>query len=347
LVFWETTVRCNLACAHCRRVELDTAANHGLDGVGARDLVGQVAACGRPVLVFSGGEPLLREDLFELIARARGHGLPVAVATNGTLVDGAVAQRIANAGVERVSVSLDGCDAATHDGLRRIPGSFAAALNGIERLRAAGVSVQINCTLTRRNAAQLDDMHRLACFLGADALHMFVLVPVGCGRELSDDDRLDPLQQERALLRLAELAVQPGPFIKATCAPHYHRILAQRAARGESVPAAGHHLATRSRGCLAGTGVCFLSHRGEVFPCGYLPVPAGHLREPGGLPAIWAASPLFARLRNPTELHGRCGRCAYERLCGGCRARALAEHGDAFADEPGCLYRPRNQETRA
>jgi radical SAM protein with 4Fe4S-binding SPASM domain len=329
LLFWETTRRCNLACVHCRRLDAaaDTAGELTTDE--ARSLLDSAAELGRPVIVFSGGEPLLRGDWEALAAHARSLSLPTALATNGTLIDAATAARIAAAGFRRVSVSLDGADAATHDAFRGVAGAFERAVRGTGALRRAGQAVQVNATVTAHNAHQLDALHALAVSLGAEALHVFLLVPVGCGAALAGTHQLSGERYEEVLNWVLDRQAAGGIELKATCAPHYYRLAAERGV------AVGGRL-----GCLAGVSVAFVGHAGEVFPCGYLPVDCGNVRE-RPFAEIWRRSGVFAALRDPSRLKGRCGQCEYAYVCGGCRARAFAATGDYLAAEPACTYRPR------
>lgn len=356
LVFWETTAACNLHCIHCRRIEIaDQLTPHDLTTAEMFQLVDQIAQTGSPVLVLSGGEPLMRPDILTIARYATEAGLPVALATNGTLIDDALAARVRESGIKRVSVSFDGADPATHDLFRSLPGSFEAAVRGVRALRAAGLPVQINTTVARHNQAQLEAILQLAKDLDAVALHLFLLVPVGCGVEIADDQMISAADYERVLNWLyATEQAEPSLQLKATCAPHYFRVMRQRRAEENrqgmrrNLPASharqvgGHphgpmHAATK--GCLAGTGVCFVSHRGQVFPCGYLPVEAGNVRQqPFG--DIWQTSPLFAELRDPDSLTGKCGVCQFKTLCSGCRARAYGVTGDYLAEEPFCAYDP-------
>jgi len=357
----------------------------------ARRMIADLASFSRCILVFSGGEPLMRPDVFELAAYAREQGLLIALASNGTLIDAAMARRIAETGFDRVSVSLDGADAETHDRFRRLPGSFDQAVAGLRHLHDAGVSTQVNCTIAKHDAHQLADVLYLAEAVRADAMHYFLLVPVGCGEEIADDQMLDAAEVEERLKELVELAEQTSLQIKATCAPHYYRIIRQEAAaKGRPMPkrmgghpgprvesstldvlvkgsssecgvrsaephgaAAGQGpgrnaaaptghgsaLGAITKGCLAGTSVCFVSHQGDVFPCGYLPVPAGNVTRQN-LSDIWANSEVFARLRDPSLLQGKCGVCEFKQVCAGCRARAFYQYGDLLAEEPVCAYEP-------
>lgn len=356
LVFWETTAGCNLRCIHCRRITIaDELTPQDLSTEESFRLIDQVAAVGQPVFVLSGGEPLFRPDIFEIARYATDAGLPVALATNGTLIDGAVAAQIKASGVKRVSISFDGDNAATHDAFRGLPGSFEAALNGMRALRAVGLPVQINTTIAKHNETQLAGMLQLAKDMDAVALHLFLLVPVGCGVEIAEDQMISAAEYERVLNWLYDTEkAEPQLQLKATCAPHYFRVMHQRRAQDKreglvvDLPAShtrqvhGHphgqmHAATK--GCLAGTGVGFVSHRGEVFPCGYLPVEAGNVRRQD-FGDIWQNSALFAELRDPDLLGGKCGICQFKSLCGGCRARAYGVVGDYLAEEPFCAYDP-------
>lgn len=340
LVFWETTTACNLACKHCRRLEPQAGPAPGeLTAEQGCELIDAIAESGRPILIFSGGEPLMRADIYELLDHARHVGLPTALATNGTLINRHVAELIGESGVRRVAVSIDGADAMTHDVFRGITGCFQQALAGIERLRAAGMPVQINVTISRHNSAQLEAIHDLAAKIGAVALHAFMVVPVGCGVELDDSQMLTGVEYEQILTRFHELSLRSPLQTKATCAPHYYRLLARD---GELTENSGHGgvMAATTRGCLAGTAVCFVSHRGEVFPCGYLPVTAGNVLA-DRFANIWTNSPVFARLRDDSLLTGKCGVCDFKTVCGGCRARAYAATGDYMAEEPLCVYVPK------
>jgi AdoMet-dependent heme synthase len=359
LVFWETTTGCNLACIHCRRLEvsrelskLDLSTDH------AKSFIQSLPETGRPILVFSGGEPLMRPDLFELAAEATRVGLPIALATNGTIMDDHLAARVRDVGFRRVSISFDGPDASTHDHFRG-PGAFNASIAGFKCLRRAGVSMQINTTVAKHNYHKLDEAYRLAIDLGADALHIFMLVPVGCGMQLDPSIMLDGEEYERALNWIYDRSLEGKLHLKATCAPHYFRVMRQRAKQdGSLMPkhahphknmghpgsqpprGAGHaDMTAMTKGCLAGQAVCFVSHTGEVFPCGYLPVSSGNVKQTP-LPQIWRQSTIFADLRDESMLEGKCGCCEFSRVCMGCRARAFGFTRNYLAEEPNCSYTP-------
>ena len=340
LLFWETTVGCNLKCVHCRASAQEGRAPDELTTEEALDFIEELAAFAQPILVLSGGEPLYRPDIFRVAEFATWRGLKVAMATNGTLVDAEVARRIKASGVRRVSISLDGADAETHDRFRGMPGAFDRALEGAGHLRREGVSLQFNTTVSQHNAEQLSRVMDLAERMGADALHLFLLVPVGCGLEIADEQQVPAEDYERILNWFYDQSRRTRMELKATCAPHYYRIIRQRAREeGRKVTPKADGMAAMTRGCLAGSGVCFLSHKGEVFPCGYLPVRAGSIREQG-IEEIWNSAQVFKEMRDPGLLEGRCGLCEYRMVCGGCRARAFGQTGNYLGEEPFCLYEP-------
>ena len=355
LLFWESTIQCNLTCAHCRRLEDNDAAPNDMSTDQAKTLIEQLAQLGQsqpmmPIMVFSGGEPLVRPDLFELMAFAKAQGITVALATNGTLIDEAMAERIAASGVARASISLDGSTAEMHDHMRQLDGSFDQAVQGIKHLRKKGVAFQINMTVTQHNRHQLEDIYELALELGAVAVHPFMLVPVGCGVELAETDMMTPSQYEESLKVIAELEKRGDMQIKVTCGPHYERVK-REAGLNQSSPGHGHgqgHSSVpggaghgvSSRGCLAGMGVIFVGHQGEVFPCGYLPVLCGNVLETP-LSDIWMNSKDLVQLSDSDALEGKCGACGFRKVCGGCRARAYAETENYLAEEPFCVYQPK------
>jgi radical SAM protein with 4Fe4S-binding SPASM domain len=343
LLFWESTIKCNLTCAHCRRIESNETAHKDLSTVQAKDLLEQLAGLGKkqsmmPVLVFSGGEPLCRDDLFELIGQAESLGIIPALATNGTMIDSAVAEHIRDSGIMRVSVSLDGATAGIHDKLRRLPGSFNKAIEGIGYLREQNVPFQINMTLTKHNAHQIEDVYNLAGSLGAVAVHIFMLVPVGCGQSLAETDMLSPEQYEQKMVDIYKLDSRGEQQLKVTCGPHYQRVIREQEGSSRIKAGKGGHGGT-TRGCLAGLGVLFVGHQGDVFPCGYLPVRCGNVLE-DKLSDIWYNNPDLARMRDSSRLEGKCGVCGYRQVCGGCRGRAYAATGNYMAEEPFCAYVP-------
>src|SRR5690242_20956243 len=228
LIFWEVTKGCNLRCIHCRASATELSSPNDLETRRALGIIDQIAAFANPILVLSGGEPLFRSDIFQLARYGTDKGLRVALATNGTQVTKEVARMIVDSGVKRVSISLDGADALTHDTFRGIPGAFDAAVQGPRNLKALGMSVQINMTIARHNARQLPQVLELAKSLGADALHTFLLVPVGCGVDIAAEQMVAPEEYEQMLNWFYDRSLEGGIELKATCAPHYFGIVRQR-----------------------------------------------------------------------------------------------------------------------
>ena len=345
LIFWELTTGCNLRCIHCRASATELMSPDDLSYGASCDVIDQIAEYAPFILVLSGGEPLWRRDVFDLARRATARNIRVALATNGTLIDEAMAQRIADAGIQRVAVSLDGADAATHDTFRGHQGAFDSAIRGIRLVKETGISTQINTTVSRHNAHQLPAILELAQQLGVDAFHLFLLVPVGCGLTIQDEQAIHGEESEQILNWFYDRSLDANLELKATCAPHYYRIIHQRRAEarraGETVPELPRHgMRAVTKGCLAGSAVCFISHQGEVFPCGYLPVSAGSLRE-RTFREIWEGASIFNELRDTGNLKGKCGICEFKNVCMGCRARAYGTTHDYLAEEPFCIYEPR------
>ncbi len=326
-------------CIHCR-----AAAHRGpypgeFSTEEALGLIDEIASFAAPVVILTGGEPLLREDVFDLARRGTDRGLRMVIAPNGTLVDAEAARRMKESGIQRASISLDGATEAGHDRFRQVPGAFAGALRGIDFLKAAGLEFQINTTVTLGNHRELPAILDLAVRLGAAAHHIFLLVPTGRGKDLRDQ-AISAGDYEKILHWFYDQQEKVPLHLKATCAPHYYRILRQRAkAEGKKVNPETFGLEAMTRGCLGGIGFCFVSHVGDVQPCGYLEIRSGNVREKG-LREIWEDSPVFRQLRDFSAYKGRCGRCEYIRVCGGCRARALDQEGDFMAEEPLCTHQP-------
>jgi len=348
LVAWEATRACDLACVHCRAVAHPVPDPRQLSTDEAFRLVDDMAGFQQPViLIITGGDPLKREDIFEVAARATQAGLRVVMSPSGTQVTPATVSRLKAAGVQRISVSLDGSTAELHDGFRQVPGAFAAATQSLAYAREGGLPFQINTTVTQHNRHDLASMLRRAVELGAVTWDVFMLVPTGRGRVQME---ITPEAYEETLHFVYE-ASQTAPIqVKMTCAPHYKRLQLQERKRQGARPGPGGHAPGHpahgfARGCMAGYGFCFVSHIGEVGGCGYLPLLAGNVRQ-ASLVEVYRDSPLFRALRDPDLLQGRCGVCEYRVLCGGCRARALGATGNYLEEEPFCTYQPKSRIAR-
>ncbi len=327
LISWNLTRRCNLRCRHCY-IDASRAMPGELNTQEALRVLEEIAQLSpETMLILTGGEPLMREDLETIVARASALGMTVVLGSNGTLLSDDRAAELAERGLAAVGISLDSLCAGRHDDFRGRQGSFDGAVAGVESARRAGLDVQIQMTLTRENLEELPQMVDFVRDAEARVLTVFFLVCTGRGQELVD---LTPEEYEGALRFLAE---QPSSavMIRPRCAPTFRRVLAQT--RPDSIL-----LKSDAGRCLAGTHYCRITPDGQVTPCPYLPLTAGSLRE-HSFKEIWRSSPVLESLRSPA-LEGRCGRCEYGDLCGGCRARAFAVGGDLLGEDPWCTYVP-------
>ncbi len=334
-VAWETTRKCNLDCVHCRSAA-GARGEAPLDTGRAFLLMDRIAEAGKPVFVLSGGEPLLRPDIFELAAYGSRLGFRMAMATNGTLLTADTCRRIKDSGIKIVSVSLDGPDAATHDGFRRQEGAFEKILKGVGELKAHGVEFIVNSSFTRRNQDRVEDTCRLARELGAKAWYMFMVVPMGRADDLSGE-LISPEDYERILKwHLGMEAGEKKMLVRPTCAPSYYRLKLQAAAEA----GAGAEMRSLSfspggaKGCVAAQSIAYIDADGAMYPCSYFPLSGGSLFE-RSVKEIWD-SELFRSFRG--DYKGQCGACEYRAVCGGCRARSLARHGDHLAADPYCAW---------
>ncbi len=342
LVAWETTRNCNLACVHCRASATKGPHQGELSTEEALRLLDQIAEVGKPIIILTGGEPLLRSDIFKIARYGTDLGMRMVMALNGTLITAKVARQLVDAGIQRISVSLDGSSPEIHDRFRQVKGAFEGTLKGIGLLKKAGLDFQINTTITKTNLDQIPKIQQLAVDLGAVAHHIFLLVPTGRGKYIVDQE-IDAAEYESTLNWFYDQREKTSLQLKATCAPHYYRILRQRAKEdGLNVSFQTHGLDAVTRGCLGGIGFCFISHRGVVQPCGYLDLNSGNVRQTS-FAEIWYHSDIFSQLRNYNKLKGKCGPCEYKRVCGGCRARAYEATGDFMSEEPLCSYQPRKK----
>lgn len=327
VVAWEVTRACPYRCAHCRADARPLPQPGQLDRREALEVVDRLAPFAGSILVLTGGDPLLCPELEEIVSRARSHRLRVALTPAATpRVTGERLASLQRAGVSQVALSVDGATAASHDGLRALPGSFARTLRIMERARGLGFPLQVNTTITRRNAGEIDAMADLVARSGAAVWSVFFLVPTGRGRR---SDMLSPHGHERAWRRLARMWGGTPFRIKVTAAPAFRRVLAQTG----RAPAGAAGTANDANGFM------FISHDGEVCPSGFLPLSAGNVRRDSPVD-LYRDAPLFRALRNPERLRGRCGRCSYRAVCGGSRARAYALGGDPLGEDPSCIHRP-------
>ncbi|HVN73921.1 MAG TPA: radical SAM protein [Methanoregula sp.] len=344
LVVWDFTHRCNLKCVHCYQ-DAQQALPDELSTEEAKQVIRELAKEGVVVIAFSGGEPLMRKDFFEIAAYAHQHEIYVALASNGTLITPEVADRIFRAGVDYVEVSIDGKDAASHDAMRGIPGAFDRSVAGIKNCVAKGIFTCIATTVTSANYDELPEIYALGKTLGVRRVMAFNFIPTGRGTAISEKD-ITPCQREDLLKYI--LSVNHGgasPDILST-APQFARVALEAEGSG-CVPVGHFHngeglggktrmLADFIGGCGAGRLYCCIEPSGDVQPCVFLPVAVGNIRD---LPfsEIWHSAPVLRELRDRTLLEGQCGNCKNNLVCGGCRARAYAYFGNFHAPDPGCV----------
>ncbi|GIX07753.1 MAG: radical SAM protein [Candidatus Poribacteria bacterium] len=349
-VVWEVTRACMLACLHCRaeaqrrRHPLELSTEEG------KRLLDEIKSFGDPIMVFTGGDPMMRKDLFELLEYSVRIGLRTSLTPTATrLVTRERLRRVQEAGVRRIAISLDGPDPETHDFFRGFPGSFRRTIEILDDAAALGISLQINTSVTRHNLARLPEMIPLLQRYGIVQWSVFFLVPTGRGKR---EDMISPEEHEQTYHWLWELS-QEAPFdIKATAAQAYRRVAIQRALEerrrsGSSGPVtfagAGYRysdgLHRPAQGVNDGKGIVFVSHIGEVYPSGFLPICVGNVREQP-LPEIYRNAPVLRELRDPSRLKGKCGVCEFREICGGNRGRAYALTGDYLESDPSCVYLP-------
>ncbi len=325
IISWNTTWACHLKCKHCYR-DAGEKREGELSTAEGKKLLEEIARAGFKILILSGGEPLLREDIFELTACAASLGLRPVFGTTGTTITGAVAARLKGAGAARIGISLDSAAAPLHDAFRQVPGAFDSALSGMEACRRAGLPFQIHTTVMEHNYHEFEKITDLAVRMGAAGHHVFFLVPTGRGKDI-EEEALREKRYEQLLHRILRKQKEVELELKPTCAPQFMRIARQMGLEMRF-----------TRGCLAGSAYCCILPNGVVHPCPYLPLPVGDVRE-RPFDRIWREAAVFQELRRD-ELGGKCGECKYKPVCGGCRARAFYyTGGDYMAEDPWCLYR--------
>jgi AdoMet-dependent heme synthase len=347
LISWNITLRCPLRCAHCYVNAGEHEAENVLSTEEAYGVIDQICELGKPVVILSGGEPLMREDIFALARYGTKKGLKMAMGTSGVLIDRETALRMRDSGIRRVAISIDSADPAVHDTFRGVPGAWERAVQGIRHCRDAGLGVLINMTVLSPALQAIKDVVSLGTGLGVTDYQLFFPVPTG---RASDVPWLTPQMYEDLIRDVLVAYRGSGTTIRPTCAPQFRRIADTL---GITSPAWG-------RGCIAGIRYCRIFADGDVTPCPYLPARAGNVRETP-LKQIWQDSPVLSVLRNPSLLTGKCGRCGYQDICGGCRARsfrtgvhmtdmcggiAQPDHpvGDLCGEDPWCPYQPGERE---
>jgi radical SAM protein with 4Fe4S-binding SPASM domain len=343
VVSYNVTRKCNLKCGHCYINATTEELKGQLTTEESKQLIDQIAEVSRPLLILSGGEPLLREDIYELIRYGTQKGLRMGLGSNGCLIDSTAARKLKEAGIKTVSISLDSPIPQQHDEFRGVAGSWQKAVDAIKLLRQNDVLVQVNTTLTQENYDQIDDIMTLSEQIGVENFHLFFLVPTGRGAKIAD---ISPQMYEDMITNTFAKTSRHKLNVRPSCAPQFMRI------------AKDMNLDMRQwiRGCIAGLYYCRIYPNGDVTPCPYLPIKLGNIRETT-FKDIWFNSPLFKALRNPDSLKGKCGACEYKVICGGCRARAYglssdfidycgdlreptALNGDYLAEDPWCVYQP-------
>ncbi len=341
---WNVTRKCNLKCSHCYINAAPREHTDELTTEEGKRLIDQICEVSNPLLILSGGEPLLRKDIYELIEYGTGKGLRMGLGSNGTLIDDSVAKKLKQSGIKTVSISLDSHIPDHHDDFRGIQGSWQKAISAIEALRANDVLVQVNTTLTQQNYDEIDDVMSLAEKLGVENFHLFFLVPTGRGKKIAD---ITPAMYEEMIKNTFAKTARHKLNVKPSCAPQFMRIAKEQ----------GVDMSRWVRGCMAGLYYCRIYPTGEVTPCPYMPLKLGNVRE-RSFRDIWFNSEVFKALRDFDQLKGKCGLCEYRDVCGGCRARAYgvttdlmdfcgALHepgesmGDYLAEDPWCIHQPK------
>jgi len=345
IAIWEVTQACDLACVHCRASAQPERHPEELTTAEGKKLIDEIAAWKVPVFVLTGGDPIKRPDLFELISYARSVGVRVSLTPSATpLLTRDVIVRLKEAGLARLAVSMDGASAATHDAFRGLSGSFARTLDAVRWANEVGLPVQINTTFSRRNIGEIDEIVSLMEQLSITLWSVFFLVPTGRGKL---NDLLSADEFEWVFERLHQLSATATFDIKTTEAQHYRRFVLQKRVAEKRAGIApvetrvsSDDIGRAPRGLNDGKGFVFISHRGEVFPSGFLPVSAGSIRHES-LASTYCNSPLFRDLRDTSKLEGKCGACEFKEICGGSRARAFALTGNPHSQEPCCAYVPR------
>ncbi|MGH2544564.1 MAG: radical SAM protein [Ardenticatenaceae bacterium] len=325
LISWNLTKRCNLRCPHCY-MEAGAKAENELTTNECLSLIGEMKALGTEMVILTGGEPLLRRDIYEIARAASGAGMLVVMGTNGVLITDRVAQKMVECGVRGVGISIDSLAPEKHNTFRGGPNAWEHSVRALEICRAHGLEVLVQTTVMSMNYDEIPQLLDFAREKGAWSFNLYFLVQTGRGQAMND---LPAERTESLLSELVAAQEQYAPMlVRSKCAPHFKRIAYERGVGG-----------LESGGCMAGTQYCRITPDGEVTPCPYMTVVAGNVREQS-FQEIWERSPVFLELRDVHNLRGRCGQCEFNELCGGCRCRAYAAYGDYLQEDPACTYQP-------
>jgi heme b synthase len=339
LIAWEITRSCVLNCVHCRAAARFGPYPNELSTEDCFRFLDDVASFSDPIMILTGGEPMMREDIFEVAAYGTKIGLRMVMAPCGLLVTDETAQKIKDAGIKRLSFSIDGADAESHDKFRGVPGAYESVMKAIETSKKHGLEFQVNTTITKHNLHELPKILEKVIDLGAAAHHPFLLVPTGRAANMKDQE-ISPEDYEKTLKWFYEMREEVPIQFKPTCAPHYYRIFRQNEKeKGRKVTPQTHGMDAMTKGCMGGQSFAFVSNTGKVQICGFLDVECGDItKEP--FSQIWDTSKVFQEMRAWDDYNGRCGYCEYKWVCGGCRARAYAFTGNYLDEEPFCTHEP-------
>ncbi len=340
-IAWESTRRCNLKCVHCRCSSDLTATSGRFDTAKAKQLIDDICVVSKPVFVLSGGEPLMRDDIFEIAAHGTARGLRVCMATNGTLVTDEICEQMKETQIRIVSLSLDGPTAEVHDDFRQQEGAFEATLRAAKLFQRHGIEFIVNSSFAKRNQPSIADTFHLAKGLGAKAWYMFMIVPTGRGKDLLTELISKDDYEEILAWHYHQEKIEDEILMRPTCAPQYYRVVPQlNRQEGDAFTRRSLTFSTGGgKGCLAGQTIALIDCMGDLKPCSYFPLSAGNVID-RPFEEVWWQSDLLSDLRHFERYKGTCGRCEYLRVCGGCRARAYAVTGDYLAQEPFCDYEP-------
>jgi heme b synthase len=330
-----------LACRHCRASAKNTPYDGELTTEQAFKVLESIASFSKPIIILTGGEPMNRPDIYEIARHGTELGLRMVMAPCGLQVDSNTVTKIIDSGIKRISLSLDGMDAKTHDSFRGVKGAFESVMKAAEAAKSGGLEFQINSTITKLNYKQLPQILELVMQMGAVSFHPFLLVPTGRAENLVQYE-INPEEYEEILLWIYQKSRHLPIQMKPTCAPHYYRILRQEEKKaGRNVIPSTHGLDALTKGCMGGQSFAFISHIGKVQICGFMEDEAGDLKKSNlDFHPIWDSSELFNEMRDLDSYHGKCGICDFRKNCGGCRARAKAISGDYLGEEPFCIYQP-------